>query len=129
MIPIFFLTEEAAKIRSIYTTSKIQIVGSPYFIKGGKMSEEKTVKIVFPESEREEEDEVKNIFYQMRMKGMKESRVFDVEEILNWFKKLEVKEIELWIETSVKSGNIVNLFISAEGKGGVKVTLVPKTAG
>ena len=87
------------------------------------MSEEEIVKIVFPESEREEEKDARDLF--MRT-GRKKNRIFDVEEILNWFKKLEVKEIELWIETSVKSGNVVNLFISAEGKGGVKVTLVPK---
>lgn len=52
-----------------------------------------------------------------------------MEEILTWFKRLEVKEIELWIETSVKSGNVMNLFVSTEGKGGVKVTLIPKTGG
>lgn len=91
------------------------------------MSEEERVHIVFPESEREEEKDVKNIFNLMTKRGIKKNRIFNIEEILNWFKKLEVKEIELWIETSVKTGNIVNLFVSAEGKGGVKVTLVPKT--
>lgn len=89
--------------------------------KGEKMSEEEIVQIVFPESKREEGmDAFKRI-------GRRDKhRIFDVEEILNWFKKLEVKEIELWIETSVKTGKVVNLFVSAEGKGGVKVTLVPR---
>jgi len=91
------------------------------------MSEEEVIKIVFPESEREEEAEAKTFFNSMRMKGLRKNRIFDVEDILNWFKKLEVKEIELWLETAVKSGNVMNLFVSAEGKGGVKVTLVPKT--
>lgn len=86
------------------------------------MSEKEIIKIVFPESKREEEKYARDLFMRIGEKN----HVFNVEDILNWFKKLEVKEIELWIETSVKSGNVVNLFVSAEGKGGVKVTLVPK---
>ena len=91
------------------------------------MSDEEIVQIVFPKSEKEDQADVKDFFNRLTMRGIEKNRIFNVEEILNWFKKLEVKEIELWIETSVKSGNIVNLFISAEGKGGIKVTLIPKT--
>lgn len=91
------------------------------------MSEEEIVKIVFPESEREDEGEVKSFLNSLRMRGFEKNRIFDIEDILNWFKKLEVKEIELWLETAIKSGNIINLLISAEGKGGVKVTLIPKS--
>ena len=87
------------------------------------MSEKETINIVFPESTKEEEKNARDLFTHI---GKAKSHIFDIEEILNWFKKLEVKEIELYVETSVKSGNVVNLFVSAEGKGGVKVTLVPK---
>ena len=82
------------------------------------MSEEEEVKLIFQESERE------------RSAGIAAApvnRIFDIDDIQNWFKTLKVKEIELKIETSVKSGKIVNLFVSAEGKGGLTVTLVPKT--
>jgi len=81
------------------------------------MSEEEVVKLVFQESERERHVGIRGPV----------DRVFDIDDIQKWFKKLAVKEIELSIETSVKSGKIVNLFVSAEGKGGVTVTLVPKT--
>jgi len=89
------------------------------------MSEEEVVKLVFPESKREEDKEVKALLQPTGYE--KKNRIFDVEEILNWFKKLKVKQIELWMETSVKSGNVISLLVSAEGKGGVKVTLEPKT--
>ena len=88
------------------------------------MPEKETINIVFPESKMEDEKNVRDLFTHL---GKEKNHIFNVEDILNWFKKLEVKEIELYLETSVKSGNVVNLFVSAEGKGGVKVTLVPKT--
>jgi len=75
------------------------------------------VRIVFPEAPK-------------KMRAMGElvggERIFDVEEILGWFEKLKVEKIEVWVETAVKAGNLVSLVVSAEGKGGVKVTLVPK---
>jgi len=92
------------------------------------MSEEEIVEIVFSRSERKGEEAGK-IFDIGTMRGIEKSRIFNVEEIPNWFKKLKVKEIELYIETSIKSGNIVDIFVSAEGKGGVKVTLIPKNTG
>ena len=49
-----------------------------------------------------------------------------LDEVLNWFKGYKVDSIELSIEASAKSGDIVSLFVSAEGKGGMKVTLKPK---
>lgn len=88
--------------------------------------EKETIQIVFPESKREEAEEAERLFSSLRMRGISKSRIFNIEDILNWFKKLEVKEIELWIETSVKTGKIINLFVSSEGKGGVKVTLIPR---
>ena len=91
------------------------------------MSEEEVVQLVFPESERELEEEPRKIFSLAEERGIRKSRIFDVEEILNWFKKLEVKQIELTVQTTVKTGKVVNLFVSAEGKGGVKVILVPKS--
>jgi hypothetical protein len=48
-------------------------------------------------------------------------------EVLSWFKGYKVDSIELSIEASATSGNIISLFVSAEGKGGMKVTLKPTT--
>jgi len=50
-----------------------------------------------------------------------------LEEISNWFKSFKVDSIELSIEGSIKSGPLTNLIVSAEGKGGMKITLKPKT--
>ena len=52
--------------------------------------------------------------------------VAKLDEILSWFKGYRVDSIELSIEASAKSGDITSLFVSAEGKGGMKVTLKPK---
>ncbi len=52
--------------------------------------------------------------------------VAKLDEILSWFKGYRVDSIELSIEASAKSGDITRLFVSAEGKGGMKVTLKPK---
>ena len=52
--------------------------------------------------------------------------VAKLNELIRWFEGYEVDSIELSIETSVKSGGVVNLFVSAEGKGGMTVTLRPK---
>ncbi len=48
-----------------------------------------------------------------------------IEELVGWFKKFRVDSIELWIEGSVKEGKLISLFVSAEGKGGLKITLKP----
>ena len=49
-----------------------------------------------------------------------------VEDIVTWFKKYKVDSIELYIEGAAKSGNITQLFVSFEGKGGCKVVLKPQ---
>ena len=87
------------------------------------MSEEK-VKLVFPEPKKNTKL-VGSLAGVIR--GEKPVRIFDVEEILEWFKKLEVKEIEFWMETIVKTGKMVQLIISDQEKGGIKITLTPKT--
>src|SRR5207249_8703170 len=53
-----------------------------------------------------------------------------LDELLDWFKGLNVDSIELWIEGAWKSGNRTELFLALEGKTGAKVTLRPfsKTA-
>src|SRR5881296_2992937 len=53
-----------------------------------------------------------------------------LDELLDWFKGLNVDSIELWIEGAYRSGNRTELFLSLEGKTGAKLTLRPfsKTA-
>ena len=86
------------------------------------MSEAK-VKLVFPEPKKNTKlaGSLAGV-----IRGEKAVRIFDIEEILNWFKKLEVKEIEFWMETIVKTGKMVQLIISDQEKGGIKVKLTPK---
>jgi hypothetical protein len=55
-----------------------------------------------------------------------EAAAVELDKLLSWFKSYKVDSIELSIEGSVKSGNIINLFVSAEGKGGMKIILKPK---
>jgi hypothetical protein len=78
-------------------------------------------------------DEVKLVFSRrntklVEMSGFKSVEPFAIQlnELMDWFKEYTVDSIELSIEASVKSGGVVNLFVSAEGKGGMKVTLKPK---
>lgn len=52
---------------------------------------------------------------------------FALDELLGWFKAYKVDSIELSIEGLVKTGALTNLIVSAEGKGGMKVVLKPKT--
>ena len=46
-------------------------------------------------------------------------------ELLDWFKGLNVDSIDLWIEGAYKAGNRTELFLSVEGKTGAKLTLRP----
>ena len=55
-----------------------------------------------------------------------EAMAIGLDELISWFQSYKVDSIELSIEGSVKSGGITNLFISAEGKGGMKVILKPR---
>jgi phosphatidylserine/phosphatidylglycerophosphate/cardiolipin synthase-like enzyme len=48
-----------------------------------------------------------------------------LDELLDWFKDLNVESIDLWIEGAYKSGNRTELFLSVEGKTGAKLTLRP----
>ncbi len=48
-----------------------------------------------------------------------------LDELLDWFKGLNVESIDLWIEGAWKSGNRTELFLSVEGKTGAKLTLRP----
>jgi len=52
-----------------------------------------------------------------------------VDDIEKWFKKYKIDTIELYLEAAVQTGKLVELFVSAEGKGGVKVVLKPNTNG
>src|SRR5207237_10320750 len=48
-----------------------------------------------------------------------------LDELLDWFKGLNVDSIELWIEGAYRSGNRTELFLSLEGNRGAKLTLRP----
>ncbi len=48
-----------------------------------------------------------------------------LDELLDWFKALNVDSIDLWIEGAYKAGNRIELFLSVEGKTGAKLTLRP----
>ena len=48
-----------------------------------------------------------------------------LDDLLDWFKGLNVDSIDLWIEGAWKSGNRTELFLSVEGKTGAKITLKP----
>lgn len=48
-----------------------------------------------------------------------------LDELLEWFKGLNVDSIDLWIEGAFKSGNRTELFLSVEGRTGAKLTLRP----
>lgn len=48
-----------------------------------------------------------------------------LDELLDWFKGLNVDSIDLWIEGAFKAGNRTELFLSVEGKTGAKLTLRP----
>jgi hypothetical protein len=60
------------------------------------------------------------------MEPVQAATIAKLDEVLSWFKGYTVDSIELSIEASAQSGNITSLFVSAEGKGGMKVTLKPK---
>ena len=48
-----------------------------------------------------------------------------LDELLDWFKDLNVDSIDLWIEGAYRSGNRTELFLSVEGKTGAKITIRP----
>ena len=48
-----------------------------------------------------------------------------LDDLLDWFKDLNLDSIDLWIEGAWKSGNRTELFLSVEGRTGAKITLRP----
>jgi hypothetical protein len=54
------------------------------------------------------------------------SFVAGVSEIKDWFKDFQIDSVELWISGGVETGQVLSLFVSAKGEGGMKVTLKPK---
>ena len=54
--------------------------------------------------------------------------VTSVDELADRFKGFRVDQIEVWVEAAVETGGFLKLFVSAEAKGGLKVTLKPRTA-
>lgn len=82
-----------------------------------------------------EKEEVRLVFGKLEPKMIETAKAlpkpledvaFELNELLGWFKSFKVDSIELSIEGSVKSGGFINLIVSAEGKGGMKVILKPK---
>lgn len=56
-----------------------------------------------------------------------EKFITTLKELAKLFKGFHVDSIELWLEGGAKTGKITELFVSAEGKGGCKVTLKPES--
>ncbi len=54
--------------------------------------------------------------------------VTTVDELADRFKGFRVDQIEVWVEAAVETGGFLKLFVSAEAKGGLKVTLKPRAA-
>jgi len=52
--------------------------------------------------------------------------VAGVSDIKDWFKDFQIDSVELWISGGVETGQVLSLFVSAKGEGGMKVTLKPK---
>ena len=48
-----------------------------------------------------------------------------INEFVKWFKGFKVDSIELSLQFAVKSGQLVQLFVSFEGGAGCKVVLKP----
>ena len=55
-----------------------------------------------------------------------QSFVTGVSEIKEWFKDFQIDSLELWISGGIETGQVLSLFVSAKGEGGMKVTLKPK---
>ena len=84
---------------------------------GGRPSDEDEIVLVF----RPPENPAAQVVGATPFKGLR----LKLDELLDWFKDLNVDSIELWIEGAWKSGNRTELFLSLEGKTGAKVTLRP----
>ena len=86
---------------------------------------DKKIKLVFPQSEINEE---KDNRFVSKGHGQKIINQFaaDVDDIANWFNQYEIDSIELWISGGVETDGLLRLAVSAKGEGGMKLTLRPK---
>ena len=105
------------------------------------MSEEKVV-LVFPEIEEESkayvsvEDARASISMHaapleernasIKTNGQSYSETIRHRSGKNWFKGYKVDSIEIWLKTVLKSEGVTKLILSAEGEGGMKITLKPE---
>ena len=55
-----------------------------------------------------------------------EKFVTTLKGLANLFKGFQIDSIELWLEGGAKTGKITELFVSADGKGGCRITLKPE---
>lgn len=88
------------------------------------MSDQKNenIELVFLPSERAQQ--------QIEEAGVSEEVekfVAKLDDLAAWFKSFKIDSIELSIEGALKTGEILQLFVSAEGKAGCKIVLKPKT--
>ena len=87
------------------------------------MTKNKNVKIIFSDANFKQESGPKT-------KGLMKKKVKEfatgVDDIVQWFDKYQIDSIELWIKGGAETGDLVKLFVSAKGEGGIKVTLRPK---
>ncbi len=83
---------------------------------------EKEIKLVFVPSSRLREGLIK-----VGAEDQLQKFSAKLTDLTKWFKEYEVNSIELYIEGIVKTGPLTELFISAEGKGGCKIILKPKS--
>ena len=83
-------------------------------------SEGEDIRLVFLPSPRIEEG-------LQKVGAEEEAKKFSakIDDIVKWFKSYKVDSIELYIEGAAQTGKILELFVSAEAKGGCKVTLKP----
>jgi hypothetical protein len=85
-------------------------------------------------SVRDENEEVRIVFkqsstqsgYVTRGTEKTEKFVTTLKGLANLFKGFQIDSIELWLEGGAQTGKITELFVSAKGKGGCKITLKPK---
>lgn len=83
-------------------------------------SDAEEVKLVFIPAEDTREGLKK-----VGIKEQAQKMIVSIDEVMKWFHRFKIESVELNIEAGLKTGKIIELFISAEGKGGCKVILKP----
>jgi hypothetical protein len=83
--------------------------------------ENEEVQLVFRQSPTRQE------FVTRGGRGTTEKFATTLQGLAKLFKGFNVDSIELWLEGGAKTGKITELFVSAEGKGGCKITLKPES--